>query len=364
LIKFFNKISVWLNLILAIFLIFAYISAYISPINFAFFAFFGLVYPFLLFLNLLFFAYWCFRKKKYLFISLITISIGWNFLFSFFQINFNKKNFKVDEEKIKFLSYNVRIFNLWNWSSEKNRALRTYNFIKKNNYNIVCLQEFYSNNNYGKNALDSILKNSSLKYVYVSYTKKDAKIYHHGIATFSSYPIVNKGSVQTNKNDNFCIFTDLKINEDTIRVYNLHLASIHLGYNDYQAIDNINNDTIINVKAYTNILSKLKRSYIERAHQVNTISAHISKSKYRVILAGDFNDTPFSYAYNSINKNMQDAFIQSGIGIESTYIHKFSTFRIDYIFHSASINSYNFRRLKVKLSDHYPIECFFQINFK
>jgi len=360
LIKFFKKISVWLNIILSLFLIFAYLSAYISPIDFSLFAFFGLIYPFLLVLNLLFLAYWIFRKKIHLLIPLIAIFIGWSFLFSFFQINFNKKNFKANEEKIKFLSYNVRIFNLWNWSKEKNRALRTYNFIKNNNYNIVCLQEFYSSNHKGKNALDSILKKSSLKYVHVSYAKKGNKVYHHGIATFSSYPIVNKGSVQINKNDNFCIYTDLKIKNDTIRVYNLHLASIRLGYSDYKAIDNINNDTIIDVKAYTNILGKLRKSYIERAHQVNFISAHISKSKYPVILSGDFNDTPFSFAYNSISKNMKDAFIESGIGIESTYIHKFSTFRIDFILHSKSLKSYNFRRLKIKLSDHYPIECYFQ----
>jgi len=361
LIKFFKKISVWLNIILAIFLIFAYLSAYISPVNFSLFAFFGLIYPFLLILNILFLAYWIFRKNKYFLISLIAILIGWNFLFSFFQINFNKKNFKVNEEKTKFLSYNVRIFNLWNWSKEKNRALKTYDFIKRNNYDIVCLQEFYSSNNYGKNAVDSILKNSSLKYVHVSYAKKGKKTYNHGIATFSSYPIVNMGKVQINENDNFCIYTDLQINNDTVRVYNLHLESIHLGYNDYQAIDNINNDTIIDVKVYTNILDKLKRSYIERAHQVNFISAHISKSKYPVILSGDFNDTPFSFAYNSLSKNMKDAFIESGIGIASTYIHKLSTFRIDFILHSKSLQSYNFRRLKVKLSDHYPIECYFII---
>ncbi len=361
-IKLLKKISIWLNIIFAILLVFAYLSAYISPINFSFFAFFGLLYPFILFGNLLFLGYWIFRKKKYFLISLITILIGYNFLFSFFQINFNKKNFNENENKFKFLSFNIRVFNLWNWSNEKNRTLKTYNFIKKNNYNIVCLQEFYSSSNYGKNSLDSILKNSSLKYAHVSYAEKGGKTYNHGIATFSSYPIINKGNVRINKNDNFCIYTDLLVNNDTIRVYNLHLASLHLGYSDYQAIDNINNDTVIDVKAYTNILSKLRKSFIERAHQVNFISAHISKSKYNVILAGDFNDTPFSYAYNNIGKNMQDAFIQSGIGIASTYIHKFSTFRIDFIFHSASINSYNFRRLKVNLSDHYPIECFFQIN--
>lgn len=341
-------------------MIFAYLSAYVSPVDFAFFAFFGLIYPFFLVINLIFLAYWIFRKKKYFLVSLIAILIGWNFLFSFFQINLNKKNFSDDEQRIKVLSYNVRIFNLWNWAAEKNITQKAYDFIRENNYDIVCLQEFYSSKKKGKNALDSILQKSSLINAHVSYTKKNGKTYHHGIAIFSVYPILNKGNVQLNNDENFCIYTDLLINEDTIRVYNLHLASVHLGYNDYQVIDNIDNDTIIDVKAYKNILGKLRKSYIKRAHQVNIISAHINASKYPSIVCGDFNDTPFSYAYNRIIKDMKDAFIESGNGVASTYIHKFSTFRIDFILHSKSLKSYNFRRLKINLSDHYPIECYFK----
>jgi len=295
-------------------------------------------------------------------LSAIAILIGWGFLNSFFQISFNKKKFGQEEQKIKVLSFNVRIFNLWNWSTEKNRAVKTYNFIKKTESNIVCMQEFYSSKLRGKNAKDSLLNKSLLKHAHISFAKKKDKTYHHGIATFTSYPIVKKGNVQLENFENFCIFSDLKINNDTIRVYNLHLESIHLGHSDYQAIDNINNDTSLSVIQYKNILGKLRTGYVKRSRQVDIISAHIDKSPYPVIVCGDFNDPPFSYSYHRITRELKDAFKESGNGIASTYIHKYSAYRIDYILHSPSLKSFNFKRLKVKLSDHYPIESIFQIS--
>ena len=360
--NFVKKTLIVINFIVAGFLIFAYLSAYISPADFTFFAFFGLIYPFLLIINIIFIIFWLLKKKKFFIISTIAIIVGWSFLTSFFQLSFNKKKFKSNEQQIKVMSFNVRIFNLWNWSPEKNRTNKTYDFIKYNKSNIVCLQEYYSSNLKGKNATDSLLKKSTLKNAHISFAEKNNKIYHHGIATFTSYPITNKGKVQLENFENFCIYTDIKINKDTIRIYNLHLESIHLGHSDYQAIDNINNDTVVDVIKYTNILKKLKKAYVKRSRQVDLIAAHINKSPYSVIVCGDFNDPPFSYSYKRITRTLIDAFKESGNGIASTYIHKYSTYRIDYILHSASLKSFNFRRLKVELSDHYPIMSIFQIN--
>jgi len=267
-------------------------------------------------------------------ISIFTILVGWFFLSSFFQLSFNKKNFKENEQQIKVLSFNVRVFNLWNWSAEKNRARKAYNFIKTSKSNIVCLQEFYSSKLHGKNARDSLLNSSLLKNEHISFAKRKNKIYHHGIATFTSYPILKKGIVQLEDFENFCIYSDLKIDKDTIRVYNVHLESIHLGHIDYQAIDNLNNDTTVDVIRYKSILKKLRTGYIKRSRQVDIISAHIDNSPYQVIVCGDFNDPPFSYSYHRITRNLKDAFRESGNGIASTYIHKYSTYRIDYILHS------------------------------
>ncbi|MCF6239804.1 MAG: endonuclease/exonuclease/phosphatase family protein [Bacteroidales bacterium] len=359
--KFVKNILLIFNLLAATAILFAYASAYISPADVPFFAFLGLLYPFLLFINILFILFWLWRKDKFFMISVFAIIIGWNFLASFFQINFNKKDFKKNEKSLKVLSYNVRVFNLWNWSADKNRRIKTYDFIKDTHADIVCLQEFYSSKRLGKNAVDSLQKNSNLTYKYVSFTKNKTKVYHHGIAIFSIYPIVYKGTVKLENFENFCIYADIKTGKDTLRVYNVHLESIHLGDVDYQAIDNLDNDTLSNAVHYKNILKKLKTAYINRARQVDLIAAHIEKSPHKVILCGDFNDPPFSYSYHRITRKLTDAYMRSGIGFSSTYIHRFSIFRIDYILHTPSLKSYNYKRFKVELSDHYPIETDFLI---
>jgi len=351
-----------LNILAAIAILLSYLAVYISPIDFYGFAFLGLIYSYLLLANIIFIVFWIFFKSKKSIVSLVAILLGWSSLTSFLQFNFNTTNNAPGEQEIKVLSYNVRVFNRWNWSSEKNRGIKAINFIKRTKSNIVCLQEFYSSDMNGKNTVDSIMKNSSLQNVHVSYATKKNKIYHHGIATFTSYPIVNKGKVKLKRDENFCIYTDVQIDKDTIRVYNLHLESIHLGYDDYHLIESINNSDTLDVKGIRNILSKLKRGYQKRARQANVIAAHIETCRYPVILCGDFNDTPISYVYKRLTKNMKDAFREAGNGIGSTYINKFSTFRIDFLLHSPVFRSFNYHTPQVELSDHYPVQC--SIQFK
>ncbi len=360
--KYFRNILLFINIVSATLLLLSYLSVYISPVKFSGFAFLGLIYAFLFFVNIIFLILWIFLKSKFFLISTFSIILGWNFLTNFIQLNFNHKEFNTEQQTIHILSYNVRVFDLWNWSSEKNSAIQTFDFIRKSKAKIVCLQEFYSSKIKGKNAEDSLLNNSILKYAHISYTVKNNKTYNHGIATFSTYPIIAKGNLELNKGDNFCIFSDIQVGKDTIRVYNLHLESIHLGYDDYHLIETINSSDTINVKGIKSILYKLKRGYKIRAMQSALVVSHFDKCPYPIILCGDFNDTPVSYVYEQMTKKLLDSFCESGNGIGSTYINKYSTFRIDYILHSPDFKAFNFETPHIEFSDHYPVECIIQIN--
>lgn len=355
--KYLRKAIFVLNIIVAALLVLSYLAAYISPIDFYGFAFLGLIYSFLLIANIIFIITWLFLKSKYFLISLLSILIGFHFLSSFFQISFNNKKSEVNEQEIKILSYNVRVFDRWHWSENKNTALEAFEFIKKSNANIVCLQEFYSSKLSGKNAEDSLIRGSVLKNSHISFTTKKDKKYNYGIATFTSYPILARGEVKLEKDENFCIYTDLLIDNDTLRVYNIHLESIHLGYDDYHLIENINNSDTFNVQGVKSILMKLKKGYQLRAQQADIIAAHTQKCPYPLILCGDFNDTPVSYVYHRLVQNKLDAFRESGNGISSTYINKFSTFRIDFIMHTTHLESFNYSTPRIELSDHYPVQC-------
>ena len=355
--KYFRKIFLSLNLLAVLALLLSYLSAYVSPVDFYGFAFLGLIYAFLLLVNIFFILGWALLRSKRFLISFVAILIGWNFLTSFIQISFSNQLLASKDKEIRILTYNVRVFNRWNWSKEKDLGTKTIDYIKKTNSDIVCLQEFYSDESNGKNAVDSIRLKCKLKNAHISYAKKRNKTYHYGIATFTSYPIVAKGTVKIHEDENFCIYTDLLVNKDTIRVYNLHLESIHLGYDDYSLIENINKTETYDVSGIRSILSKLKRGYQKRARQADVIAEHIETCNYPVILCGDFNDTPVSYVYKRLTASMLDAFCESGNGIGSTYINKYSTFRIDFVLHSVNLLSFNHRTPRVELSDHYPVLC-------
>lgn len=339
-------------------LLLSYFAPYTNPKSFWVFAFFGLAYPWLLIANVLFLLYWIIRWKKLYWISLVVILIGWNSMKNLFHFSSEKKN---ANGGIKVLSYNVRNFDLYNWSHNKETRNKIFSFLKKESADIVCLQEFFQGDSGYFETLDSVLAVTKSVDNHIKYTLTRRNKDHWGIATLSKYPIVFKGKVPFKyKSNSICIFSDLKIGSDTVRVYNMHLQSINFGYADYRFIEALkeNNDTLdaedVEI-ASKNILRRIKRAFIKRATQTEKIIAHINSCKYPVIICGDFNDTPFSFTYHEFAEKYKDSFMESGSGIGNTYIGDFPSYRIDYIFHSQQFTSSNFVVHPEELSDHYAI---------
>jgi len=338
-------------------LLLSYLAPYANPKTFWLFSFFGLAYPFILIVNIFFLIWWIIRWKKLYWLSLICILSGWMHMENLFHFGGGTEI----KQGIKILSYNVRDFDLYNWSHDKNTKGKIFSLLKDESADIVCLQEFFQSDNGNFNTLDTLNKLTQAVDNHIKYTFSRKKTDHWGIVTFSKYPIVFKGKVPFKyKSNNICIFSDLKIGSDTVRVYNMHLQSISFGYADYKFIEALkeNNDTLdaddIEI-ASKNILGRIKRAFIKRATQTEKILAHINACKYPVIICGDFNDTPFSYTYHAFSEKYQDAFMESGNGIGNTYVGSMPSYRIDYIFHSNNFASSNFEVLPEELSDHYPI---------
>jgi endonuclease/exonuclease/phosphatase family metal-dependent hydrolase len=107
---------------------------------------------------------------------------------------------------------------------------------------------------------------------------------------------------------------------------------------------------------------RLTPAYKARAVQAQILSQTIKENKNPyIIVCGDFNDTPISYARYKIKGNLRDAFVDSGFGLGITYNKYRFLFRIDYILHSSNIKSYNCTVGKLKDSDHYPLWCYLQL---
>lgn len=361
----FNKIIFFLNIVAASSLIISYLARYISPEKYWYFAFFGIGYPVLFCINLLFVMYWTIQLKKYLLLSLITILLGYNSFFSYYQ--FRSENIDSGAKGIKIMSYNCMLFDLYNWSNNSNSRNKIFDMLKNENPDILCLQEFYTSENPSSfNNLNDLTQSLKLKNHNYYYTTTLRKVDHWGIITLSRFPIINTGIIKfETKTNNACIFSDVVINSDTIRVYNLHLQSIQFHKKDYayveEVIQNKNNDDWAKSKG---ILRRLKKGFIKRSVQAEMVADNIKSCRYKIILCGDFNDTPTSYAYQTVRGDLTDAFIEKGSGLEKTYQGNFPAFRIDNIFHSKEIETLSFRKVKNSITDHFPITAKLKISSK
>ena len=347
------------NVIAVIALFLAYLANYFNPKLYFIVALSGLFYPYILLINVLFVVLWLFRGRKYCLLSLIAILIGFNSFQRFYQ--FSGKDIPSENaDLVKILSYNVQIFGLYNNDNQQDTIIH---FLKEEMPDIVCLQEYCQDNPQTTKRIKEAVKATD----YHLYTPLSRKKYQLGMLIFSKFPIVNKGVISfENAKTNHAIFVDLKINNDTVRVYNVHFQSFYFGAEDYlfaqQATSNTDLSNEELKKNSIRILRKIKKGFAKRSAQVDTMVNHIKLSPYKTIICGDFNDTPWSYTYKQFQNLLDDSFINSGKGFGNTMIiNRLLSFRIDYIFHDKLFNSYGFTTTKLNSSDHYPIWTCLQI---
>jgi endonuclease/exonuclease/phosphatase (EEP) superfamily protein YafD len=158
------------------------------------------------------------------------------------------------------------------------------------------------------------------------------------------------------------MWADILKGKDTIRVFNTHFQSLRFEKNDYQFIENIDQQESQEVGQQSkNILRKMKLAGQLRARQIAEVEKLIRQSPHPVILCGDFNDVPNSYAYQRIRRQLNDAFLEKGNGIGRTFRLLAPTLRIDYIFHDSSLVPQSFKLHEWELSDHYALEAAFSL---
>ena len=351
------KLFLLANILNSLALIGAYLATHISPNSFVYFSYFGLSYPIWLGLALLFIIFWIIFHRKYVWLSVITIFLGFSHLSHFYAINFSETPLM---DKVKVISYNVRIFNLYDLDNRVSKRNEVFDFLKEEDAGIYCFQEFYHQEGNGNFVTrDSMVKLLETPFYHERYTHELTNQRYFGVATFSKYPIINKGEIPfDNDPNNFCIYSDILVNTDTIRVFNAHIGSLRFQDDDYRFFnEDAPEDLYHNNETGQRILRRLKVGFEKRALQAEKIAIEIEKSPYPIILCGDMNDTPVSYCYRQFNRLLNDAFVASGNGIGTTYIGEVPSNRIDYIFYSDDFRSNNFQTHDLECSDHKPISC-------
>jgi endonuclease/exonuclease/phosphatase family metal-dependent hydrolase len=352
-----GKIFAYLTIVFNLLLFFSYLAFLSDPTKNSGIAFLGLAYPILVTINLILFFIWFIKRDIFFFPTLILLILGMYHHSRFLQINPKISENNSYNEKIKVMSFNVRLFDLYNWSHNEEVKSKIIQLIKKQKPEIICFQEYFYDNNKEFITREIILKELGFEHYHESFTDESNKNSLFGLATFSKFPIINKGSL-TFKNDhsNHCMWSDIVCESDTIRVFNTHLGSIRFNNSDYKIIGGKGSPLYSYQKIpKQDIFNRLKIGFSKRAQQITELVPYLKDSPFKRILCSDLNDTPISYAYNQLSNLFTDSFTKSGFGIGGTYIGKVPFLRIDYIWHDKDLDSFNFKTHQNQLSDHKAI---------
>ncbi len=351
--KFIKKIVIGINLVIATALLLSYLAVHINPGITVIPSFFGLAYPYILFLNFCFIIFWAVKFDRAIAISFIAIIVG----ITHFNNYFRFRKTEPGNYDFTLLSYNVRLFDRYEKSGNSKPDI--IEMLNREDPAIICLQEFYLD---GSQGISSGFTND-LRGDYIVHAKEvgSGGPFFYGIITLSKYPVVNRGDIVHPNSSSLTIYTDLLIDNDTIRIYNNHLQSFRLHRMEKSFLEQVSgmseNEAVDELKKLS---VSLKEGFRNRAVQAKRVSDHIKQCRYPVIVCGDFNDTPVSWAYRKVRSGLRDAFVEAGHGAGFTYRDKYPPNRIDYILYDPVIECDAFDVIREKYSDHYPVIGYFR----
>jgi endonuclease/exonuclease/phosphatase family metal-dependent hydrolase len=354
--SFFSKLLLFINCGFALALLISYLAPVVDPRKFWPVAFFGLAYPPLLLANVLFIVYWLIARSKLALVSIITILLGWNALHNNVGFSFWNKVPVQSAGNFRILTYNVHNFRKNGLIDDDVTRHGMLKIIADVNADVIGIQEYFSRKKGSFALKDSI--NDIIKTTYLhteGNQENESEII--GLAIFSRYPIVSKGTVAIAEPGRGvqCIYTDIKKGEKIVRFYNVHLQSVQFEMRDYHYIDTVTKSGKADLSSTRRLAGKLKRAFLKRAEQIIMIKEHAAACPYPYIISGDFNDTPSSFAVYQMAKGIKNTFREKGFGLGRTYNGDFPNYQIDYIMASNQFDVLNYNIIKQKLSDHYPV---------
>lgn len=344
-------------------------SSYISFFSFS--TFFALA------ANVFFIFFWLFTRKRFFsLVSIIAIIICLPVVRPVFGLHPFSADASVVDNDLKIMTWNVHLFDLGEWTENKQTKNKIIDFIKQQDPDILCLQEYYYDiENPGEPYLELLLQ---LGYNYhefalegdyfkrnlnISFKKDD--IINIGTIVFSKFPLSNMKRYSLDYTGYYnMIGVDVLLDDRvSFRLFSTHLQSVTLNSTEVayaeKKVDNLTTKATPKAKG---ILAKLMLASAKRGEQANAIDSVIKASGKPSIICGDFNDMPGSYVYRKVKGNLSDIFVDAGFGFGRTYRKIVPTLRIDYILYdSYFLEGKAYSSPDLSLSDHNPVIATFSI---
>jgi len=330
------------SVVMAVLLALSYCSVVFDPAKFWFFTLFGLLYPVFLVITLGLFIWALVRRSsmKGLLLAVLLPSF-------FFAGRYYQPHWKTVEgtPSLKVVSYNVGLFA--HADKEQDRAELADSvsaYLMRQDADIICLQEFYLPS---KINLDRWLHQHFPGYK-AEYYVLTGKSGHAGNLTLSRRPVVGRGKEVFEKSTNMAIWTDVTLDNSTVRIFNCHFESYNISLG--RLVKGLRDDVF---REETGL--KMRRSIRERPRQVAHVLKSVNAASVRSLVLGDFNDTPLSYTYFRLLRGRHDSFVKAGKGFGATYRALWPFLRIDYILYPKDLHAVSYEVGEATYSDHFPV---------
>jgi endonuclease/exonuclease/phosphatase family metal-dependent hydrolase len=307
-------------------------------------------------------------RMKIAWVFLIFLPVGIVSLRNSIAFN-NPSNWEVhkDSTTLRILSWNVMNFDDLAFQGKPAAANRMamLGLIDSYRPDILCLQEYKSVER-GKRRVSVRKELDSLGYHNYYFSKdlyyinpKSGREVTGGTAIFSKLPLTDTTRLKisaVNMQPEYACAATVLMNQKPLRIVTAHLASYGLGLHDSILVDDgYGNEVTIADSLHPKPLNLLSNTEKIHYHQIMQLHKFMKDDLLPGLFCGDINTTPSAYNYRFLRGGMQDAFLEKGLGIGTTFNGLFYTLRIDVCLVDEDFTVQQYTVPKKKFSDHYPV---------
>lgn len=355
--KLIYKILVYVNVaIIAAMVVTGYCDR-LNPVTWGWMAEGGFAFPFFLLFNLVAMVFWTLVKLRYVLIPVVGMLICYGPIMLYTPVN---RPSDTPEDCIRVLSYNTCYmgdgYDVPHDKTVSDARKQMFQMFADNKADIVCLQEAFYNDAIDKEMNEVLGSRLPYRDTIINAPENTT------VMLMSQYPIKKKEKIEIISKGNVCGAFTIDMNGKDVLVCNLHLET-----NAFSAEEKDNFKDVIKgnqgKKAIAHeskfVIQKLAHAAKIRAPQAQCVASFLRMhAGVPVILCGDFNDIPISYAHRTIAKDLTDCYVATALGPGYTFCHHGMRVRIDNIMCSEHFTPYGCRVIDdIFVSDHYPIFC-------
>jgi len=310
-------------------------------------AMFCFALPLILVADAVLLIFWLVQKKWILAaLPLIAMLSCVGYVGTIFRIGSDNADAAKTEKSLKVATYNVSHFGV---GASKYIASDILEEMKAQQADILCLQEYQDETGDAKNS-----EKYKETYPYM------AEGVRGDMVIYSKYPIKDFKATQFEETNNNYLYADIDVKGKIVRVFNVHMQTTGINRTLHHASKAAAQGKVESSAVLRAIYGNYMLDLMIRAGQSHIVANEIRSSQYPVILAGDFNDVPYSYVYKTLKGNLKDGFCDAGGGWMHTYRGK-KAVRIDYVFYDQNFKGVSYYTKDLTYSDHVPVFSMFEI---